>query len=213
MWLERAVFCWRLHSAYRYKHLTHSNRTGILIPSAAVNKVRPNTCEGCRCQYGVGIDAYAGDVSSMFDKLPCSIFMDAVEWALNKALDTVTPYHLRSTGRSFITINLSDKGGHRIGRAYDGEGIITISFSALLSVCRHCCFHTYHGTSFSLTNISAWPWAFPKEDPFRIRWVKCSACTANTNGCLLFLATPGSVPPGLLDLVIWHKWAYNCSNL
>ena len=93
--------------------------------------------------FDVGIDAYAGDVSSMFDKLPCATVMRAVAWLLDQASSISSVYNLRSTTRRFVTINLRDPSGHRIGVSYQGEGIHTVSFAILTDICSHYCFDTF----------------------------------------------------------------------
>ena len=85
----------------------------------------------CILLFDVGINAYAGDVSSMFDKLPCATVMRAVAWILDQASSISSVYNLRSTTRRFVTINIRDPSGHRIGVSYQGEGIHTVSFAIL----------------------------------------------------------------------------------
>ena len=91
----------------------------------------------------VAIDAYAGDVSSMFDKLPCATVMRAVAWILDQASALSSSYNLRSSTRRYVTINTSDPSGHRIGIAYSGEGVFMVSFAILTAICRHYCFDTF----------------------------------------------------------------------
>ena len=88
-------------------------------------------------------DAYAGDVSSMFDKLPCTVVMRAVAWVLDSASALSSRYNLRSSSRRHVTINLRDPTGHRIGISYGGEGVLTVAFPMLLNICEHYCFQTY----------------------------------------------------------------------
>ena len=104
----------------------------------AIRRVRASN-PGCATH----IDAYGGDVAKMFDKLPCPIVITAVEYALSKSLSVSRRYNLRTATRQHITINLRDGCGHRIGRSYQGEGIITISFVMIMTVCRHYCFKTH----------------------------------------------------------------------
>ena len=91
----------------------------------------------------VGVDAYAGDVSSMFDKLPCAVVMKAVHWALDKATHVTQHYNLRRSTRRSVTINLLDPLGHRIGKSYDGEHVVTIPHAMLVEVAEHYCFNTF----------------------------------------------------------------------
>jgi hypothetical protein len=95
------------------------------------------------CERDLGVDAYAGDVSSMFDKLPCRIVIEAVGWALDKASHLSARYNLRTASRQHVTINLRDPSGHRIGRSYDGEGVITLTFPIIVAICEHYCFNTF----------------------------------------------------------------------
>ena len=91
----------------------------------------------CISPIDVGMDAYAGDVSSMFDKLD---HRSAQSMLLDQASSISSVYNLRSTTRRFVTINIRDPSGHRIGVSYQGEGIHTVSFAIITDVCRHYCF-------------------------------------------------------------------------
>ena len=67
----------------------------------------------------VCIDAYAGDVSNVSDKLPCTRVMQAVTWAMERASHVSSRYNLRSLSRSYVTINTYDAAGCHLGRASD----------------------------------------------------------------------------------------------
>ena len=125
-----------------------------------------------------GVDAYAGDISKMFDKLPCDIVIRAVEWALATAIATSTRYNLRSECRQAVTINLRDSDGCYIGSSYDGEAVITISFRMILTVCNHYCFQTFFlfATVFFLLQLGV-PQGGSMSDP--LSKIFCMYCEHN----------------------------------
>ena len=89
-------------------------------------------------------DGYAGDISSMFDKLPGSITMKAVLWALDASLSYISRrYNLRSKTRRYVTLHLTDPDRHHIGMNYFGEDTVKISFDDIISVCQHYLFHSH----------------------------------------------------------------------
>lgn len=92
----------------------------------------------------IGVDCYAGDVSSMFDKLPCTVVMRAVDFILQLASRSASGYRLRSSCRSSVTLNLDAPEGHHIGPPpVPNERLITLPFDLIVDVCSHYCFHTY----------------------------------------------------------------------
>jgi hypothetical protein len=91
-----------------------------------------------------GVDCYAGDVSSMFDKLPCDVVMRAVDFVLQQASHSSSGYRLRSSCRSSVTLNLDSDEGHHIGLPpVPNERLVSLPFALLVDVCSHYCFHTY----------------------------------------------------------------------
>jgi hypothetical protein len=103
----------------------------------------------------IGVDCYAGDISSMFDKLPCDVVIRAVEFTLERALETRTRYRLRRSRRASITLYLDDRTASHFGAPVQStERAVCIPFDILIAVCRHYCFHTHFefgGTYHRLT--------------------------------------------------------------
>jgi hypothetical protein len=93
---------------------------------------------------------YAGDISSMFDKLPGRITMKAVLWALDASLSYISRrYNLRSKTRRSVTLHLTDPNRHHVGMNYFGEDTVMISFDDIISVCQHYLFHSH----FVMANV------------------------------------------------------------
>ena len=90
------------------------------------------------------VTGYAGDISSMFDKLDGNVVLTAIEWTLaHTLLACKRRYNLRSDIRRYITLHLTDPNRHGIGTKYSGESCVTISFEHAMQVCNHYIFHTH----------------------------------------------------------------------
>ena len=124
----------------------------------------------------LGVDCYAGDISSMFDKLPCTIVMQAVEYVLYLASSSTSKYNLRQTSRSGVTINLDHSSLTHLGPAtIDSDRIIHIPFDMIIDVCKHYCFHSYFqfgGTIFRL--VLGIPQGGSMSDP--LSKIYCTYC-------------------------------------
>ena len=96
------------------------------------------------------VSGYAGDISSMFDKLDGTVVLRALPFILDLAArSTSRRYNLRSGIRSHITLHLSDPARHGIGINYNGEACVTISFPQIMDVCEHY----IHNTHFYMSSV------------------------------------------------------------
>jgi hypothetical protein len=90
------------------------------------------------------VTGYAGDISSMFDKLDGDVVLKALAYVLDRAAASVVRrYNLRRNIRNFVTIHLSDTTRHGIGISYYGESSVTMSFEQIVDVCTYYIKNTY----------------------------------------------------------------------
>jgi hypothetical protein len=97
---------------------------------------------------------YAGDISSMFDKLPCDVVLKAVDYVLQLASHSATGYSLRPGSRSHVTLSLDDPSNDHLGSPVIGSDfLVSLSFSDIVDVCKYYCYNTcftFGGSIFRL---------------------------------------------------------------